>query len=114
MIEVRGFQHWGDTTLAERPIEQLTLRELFTNAELLIRELSEHLQQSFQPTLRALEQVVGSYAERETRHSILDSSVRSQVASLLNSDDYSQKLFSRLNELLSAIDERSLRAITES
>lgn len=101
----------GDTPLDERPIEQLTLRGLFGNAEWLVRELNEHLEQSFLPRIRAVEQVVQSHAKPAERAEIPDSTVRSRMAAMLGSDDYSQKLFSQLENHLTAIDERSRQAV---
>jgi hypothetical protein len=103
----------GDTQVDERPIEQLTLRDLFGNSEWLIRELSEHLEQSFLPRIRAVDQLVQSHSRPAERNEIPDSTVRSRVAAMLASDDFSQKLFSKLEAHLTAIDERSQRAVQQ-
>lgn len=99
--------------MAERPIEQLTLRELFTNAEWVVRELTEHLEQSFHPKLQALQEMVKSYAKAEERDQTPDSTVRTQVAAVLSSDDFSAALFEKLEKHLEAIDERSRQAAKE-
>jgi hypothetical protein len=98
--------------MGERPIDQLTLRELFTNAEWLIRDLSEHLKQSFHPRSQALNELVRSYQVSEERDAIADSAVRTHAAALLSSDDYSQTLIEKLDRYLAAIDERSQSAIS--
>ncbi len=98
--------------MAERPIDQLTLRELFTNTEWLIRDLSEHLQQSFRPKSQALDELVRSYQVPEERDAIADSAVRTHAAAVLSSDDYSQNLIEKLDRYLEAIDERSHAAIS--
>ena len=95
----------------DRPIEKLTLRELFTNAEGLVRELNEHLEQQFLPRLRAVDELVRSHAKPEERKEIADSTVRSRMAALLDSDDFSQKLYSRLERHLVAIDQGAAQAI---
>jgi hypothetical protein len=97
--------------MADRPIDQLSLRDLFTNAEWLIRDLSEHLKRSFQPKSQALAELVSPDITPEQRDGIADTAVRSQAAALLNSDDYSQTLFDKLDRYLTAIDERSQAAI---
>ncbi len=97
--------------MAERPIEQLTLRDMFTQAEWVLRDLSAHLNQSFRPKARAVLEVVRSYQVPEERDSIPDGTVRTQVAALLGSDDYSQKLFQKLDEYLNAIEERAADAV---
>jgi hypothetical protein len=98
--------------MAERPIDQLTLRDLFTNAEWLIRDLTEHLRQSFHPKSQALDELVRSFQVPEERDAIADTAVRTQAAALLESDEYSQALFEKLDKYLTAIDERSHAAIS--
>lgn len=97
----------------ERPIEQLTLRELFSQAEMLVRELNEHLEQSFTPKVRAIEEMVRAHRHPEEASQIADSSVRSSVATLLGSDDFSQRLLSKLERFLVAIDDGAQKAIHE-
>ena len=98
--------------MAERPLDQLTLRELFTNTEWLIRDLTEHLQQSFRPKAQALAELVRSYQLPEERDAIADTAVRTHAAALLGSDDYSQNLIEKLDRYLEVIDERSHVAVT--
>jgi len=98
--------------MAERPIEQLTLREMFTNAESLIRDLEDHLQKSFHPKSRAAHELVRSHNIPAARDAIPDSVVRHHVATLLSSDDYSESLLNKLDLYLTAIEERSHAAIS--
>ncbi|HTI50812.1 MAG TPA: hypothetical protein VL475_07670 [Planctomycetaceae bacterium] len=97
----------------ERPIEQLTLRELFGGSERLVRELTEHLEQSFLPRLRAADDLVRSYNKPAERNEIPDTTVRSRIAALLGSDDFSQRLFTRLERHLTAIDDGAKRAVSQ-
>jgi len=97
--------------MADRSIEQLTLREMFTNAESLIRDLEDHLQNSFHPKSSAVEEKVRSHSIPSERDVIPDSTIRYHVAELLGSDDYSQLLIKKLDQYLAAIDERSRQAI---
>ena len=97
--------------MAERPVEQLTLRDMFTNAEWLVRDLAAHLNQAFRPKSRALIELVQTRIPEE-RDAIPDSTVRSNMAAILSSDDYSQTLFQKLDRYLAAIDERAEGAIT--
>ncbi|MGQ0637686.1 MAG: hypothetical protein ACT4QC_24170 [Planctomycetaceae bacterium] len=99
--------------MSQRPIEQLTLRELLISAEMLIRELSEHLELSFQPRIRAGEETVRGYERASEREEVADSTVRSRTAALLTSDDFSQQLLGRLEQHLAAIGERAEKAIQE-
>lgn len=102
----------GDQIMPERPIDQLSLRDMFSNAEWLIRDLIEHLRQSFQTRARALAELVRPEKTPAERDEITDTAVRSQVAELLKSDDYSQTLFEKLDRYLAAIDERSHDALS--
>ncbi|HEY3965338.1 MAG TPA: hypothetical protein VGM05_12355 [Planctomycetaceae bacterium] len=97
--------------MAERPIEQLTLREMFTNAELLIRDLEDHLRNSFHPKSRAAEDAVRSHNIPAERDEIPDSAIRHHVAALFGSNDYSESLFKNLDNYLAAIEKRSQEAI---
>jgi hypothetical protein len=98
--------------MAEQAIDQLTLRDLFTNSEWLIRDLSEHLRQSFHPRAQALNELVRSYQVPDERDSIADTAVRTSAAALLASDDNSQTLMEKLDRYLAAIDERSHAAVS--
>ena len=100
-----------DRTVDNRPIEQLTLREMFSDVEFVVRELTEHLEQSFRPRIRAVEEVVR--ADSPDRKDAPDSTVRSRMAALLGSDDFTQTLFSRLECYLKAIQEGARKAIHE-
>lgn len=98
--------------MADRPIDQLTLRDMFSNTEWLIRDLNEHLKQSFHPKARALGDLVRSYKIPEERNAIADTAVRTHVAALFSSDDYSQTLIQKLDRYLTAIEERSQEALS--
>lgn len=96
-----------------RPIEQLTLREKFSDVEFLVRELTEHLEQSFVPRAKAVEELVKPDLRPADRDAIPDSTVRSRMTVLLGSDDFTQTLFSRLECYLKAIQEGARKAIHE-
>ena len=96
-----------------RPIEQLTLREKFSDVEYLVRELTEHLEQSFLPRIRSVEEIVRPDSRAADRGDVPDSTVRSRMTALLGSDDFAQTLFSRLECYLKAIQEGARKAIHE-
>jgi hypothetical protein len=98
--------------MPERPIDQLSLRDMFSNAEWLIRDLTEHLRQSFHTKARALDDLVRSDKTPAEREAITDTAVRTHVAELLKSDDYSQNLIEKLDRYLAAIDDRSQDALS--
>jgi len=97
--------------MTERPISDQTLRDMFTNAESLIRDLLDHLKNSFHPKSRALADLVKSHSMPADRDAIPDSTVRQHVSEMLSSDDYSATLLKKLNQYLIAIEERSTEAI---
>jgi hypothetical protein len=111
-IENSATTSLGGDSMAERPIEELTLREMFTNSESLVRDFIEHLNKSFHPKARALGELVRSYNIPAERDAIPDGSVRAHVSTLLASDDYSQAFFQKLDQYLQAIEERSQVAIS--
>jgi len=86
----------------ERPVEQLTLREVFTHGERIARELIEHLEQGFLPKVRKLQGLIGP-AAGASNETVPDISVRSQAAELLESDAFTQELVARLNKFLGAM-----------
>ena len=98
--------------MPERPIAQLTLRDIFSETEWLIRELNEHLKQSFHPKARALGEMVRSYKVPDERNQIADNAVRIQAAAVIASDDYSQTLIQKLDRYLTAVEERSQEALS--
>jgi hypothetical protein len=98
--------------VAERPIEEMTLREMFTSAESLIRDVEDHLHNSFLPKSRATREKVRSNSVHSEQEFISDTTVRTHVAELLSSDDYSETLITRLNNYLAAIEVRSKQAIS--
>jgi hypothetical protein len=100
----------GFAAMSERPYEQLSLRDLFTSAELLIREVVEHLEQSFLPKVHSVEEVVRPGTARD-REEIADSTIRIRVGSLLESDDYTRILMNKLEQCLSTIQVRSRVAV---
>ena len=98
--------------MAERPIDQLSLLDMFSNAEWLIRDLTEHVRQSFHTKARALDDLVRSDKTPAEREAITDTAVRTHVADLLKSDEYSQSLIEKLDRYLTAIDDRSHDALS--
>jgi len=100
--------------MADRAIDQMTIREVLSATELLVRELSEHLQQSFLPKVKELHRSVRSYAKPDERALIADSTVRIQSKHVLESDAFSQKLFAKLQQHLVACDGGADRAESET
>ena len=100
--------------MSERPLEQLTLREMVISAEHLIRELSMHLEQAFLPKVNALEKMVAAHATQDECSLVQDVTVRNQAALVLQSDEFSQRLYKKLNDCLAAIERGTNQALSES
>ena len=100
--------------MAERAIDQMTIREVLSATELLARELSEHLQQSFLPKVKELNRSVRSYAKPDERALVSDATVRIQSRQVLESDAFSQQLYAKFKDYLAACDSGADRAEMES
>ncbi len=87
--------------MSERAIEDQSLRERMGHADQLLRELSEHLNQSFLPKLRAASDLVRSGSVE--RDDIADSTVRNAMSALIKSDNFTQTLIDKLDPYLSSI-----------
>ncbi|MBT4867207.1 MAG: hypothetical protein HON53_19050 [Planctomycetaceae bacterium] len=96
--------------MAERAVDQLTLRELFNDAERLTRELTEHIDQGFIPKSQALSRLVSPSPGDPGYDQIEDLTVRNQVAEVLKSEDFTNQLHEKLAEYYTAI-ERSVSRI---
>jgi hypothetical protein len=88
--------------MSNRPATELTLREMFIEAEQTSRELIDHLERNFLPRnqeLRSLA-VPGRIAD------VRDVTVRTSASAVLESGRFSDQLSRRLTELTRAIDEQ--------
>jgi len=96
--------------VAERSLDHMPLRDLFTNAERLIRELTDHLDNGVLPKLADLERLLKSASEPGRRDELSDPTVRSHAAGVLSADDFTSSLCRQLEDYLQAID----RAVTKT
>lgn len=90
--------------MAERSIDQLTLRELFKDAERLTREMIEHLDQGFTPKSRSLTRLVSPAPGDPEHDHIEDLTIRNQVSEVLKSEDFTNQLHEKLTRYYAAID----------
>lgn len=82
--------------MAERSVEQLTLREKFKGAERLSRELTEHLEQGFIPKVHELMRLVQPLRTGVFPTDVQDVTVRNHTAAVLESEQYSDQLWEKL------------------
>lgn len=86
-----------------RPLEQLTLREKLTEAERVTRELIEHLDRGFIPKAHELRRVVRPHYEGPDGTPVQDVTVRNHAARVLESDQFTEKLYEKLDRYFAAI-----------
>ena len=88
--------------IADQPLDQLTVREMFTDLERLLHEMIEHLDRGFIPKVQHLRDLV--------RHSqtnldeLQDLTLRTHTADLLKNEDFTNELSRKIEQYLIAID----------
>jgi hypothetical protein len=91
--------------MAERPIRSLTLRDMLVEAERLSREVSEHLDQSFIPKCLELTRLVRPInGEPPDVGALEDVTLRTQAARILETDNFTEKVFEQLSDYCKAIE----------
>ena len=90
--------------MAERSLDQLPLRELFTTAERLSRELADHLDKGVMPKISDFERLVRASHDAARRDEVSDATVRGQAAKILSADEFTGTLCRQLSDYLQAID----------
>ena len=99
--------------MADRPIEQLTLREKFTDAERLLRELIDHLEKGFLPKLYELQKLVRVSASQSADEPIEDLTVYTHAENVLESEQFTLKMYQRLHSLLESINADATLIVNE-
>ena len=101
--------------MADLNLDGMTLRELFKLASSVTRELAEHLQQGFLPQVQELARMVrpkeASGVYRLDDEAITDVTVRNQVATVLERENFTEELSEKLALILQAIDEEVARVL---
>ena len=96
--------------MAERPLDQLPLRVLFSNAERFSRELADHLDKGVMPKLVDIDRLLRVSSDPARRDEMSDATVRDQNAKILKVDEFAGSLCQQLDDHLQAID----NAVTKS
>lgn len=96
--------------MAERPLKEMPLRDLFVHAEHQVRDLAEHLDLNFLPKLYSLDELVHP---KEGTSDARDITVRNRATEVLESDKFTQQMLQKIHDCLNAIDE-ALRRRAES
>lgn len=97
--------------MSEQALEDQSLRERLGHAEQLLRELSEHLAQSFLPKLKRANELLDT-SGGEDGSEVADSTIRSAMVAVVQSDKFTQQLINSLDPYLRSI-EREVRRIRD-
>ena len=90
------------TAMSEQALEDQSLRERLGHAEQLLRELTEHLSQSYLPTLKRAQDLLEANSGEDSAE-VADSTIRSVMAAVVKSDDFTQRLINSLDPYLRSI-----------
>lgn len=93
-----------------RDPETLTFREKLRDCAHLTRELVEHLEQAFEPRVEQIKSTIRS-RPGPGDNDVPDVTVRNLVATLLEGDDFAQRLCQRLEKFGPAILRESERIL---
>lgn len=89
-------------------LDNMTLREKYKAADVIVRELIEHIELGFLPKVRELERSVepqeSSGVYRLPKHSATDRTIRDEVSVVLESELFTDDVFEQLRNLLESID----------
>ena len=80
----------------------MTIREKLTEADRLMREVIEHLDNGFIPKARTLSRSLQEHGDNVSAMS--DVTVRQQAAELIELNRFSEALYEKITSLLAAID----------
>jgi hypothetical protein len=85
------------------PIENLTLREKLRDAAHSVRELVEHLEMGFVPKVHELRKISRQHDPTSDSEPVADSTIRSHVHTVLESDRFTAGLVDSLEKYLNSI-----------
>ncbi|SFJ54928.1 hypothetical protein [Planctomicrobium piriforme] len=85
-------------------LTQQTLREKLSTADLLVRELVEHLERGQIPKIHLLRRTTRQGVNPLEQGAITDASIRTSVETVLNSGKFSREVTDQLLRVLSSIE----------
>ena len=94
-----------------RQIEQLTLVDMFKEADQVARGLIDHIERGFLPKVRDLERLVRPNPSSPGQSDVTDVRVRNYASSVLASDDFTHEQCQKLDEYLRAIEKEVTREL---
>ncbi|MCA8987857.1 MAG: hypothetical protein KDA78_09470 [Planctomycetaceae bacterium] len=84
-------------------IDKMTLREKLSEADRLLRELVDHLDNGFTPKARNLSRTIQEHGTNEAQ--LTDMTIRQHAADLIDDNRFSERLFQKIGTLLYSIDQ---------
>lgn len=97
--------------VAKRPIEQLTLVDMFKESDQVARAIMDHIERGFLPKVRDLERLVRPNPDAPGPSDVTNVRVRNYAASVIASDDFTHEQSRLLDEYLEAIDKQVSREL---
>lgn len=97
--------------MSERLLETMPLRDRIREAELLTRELTEHLEHGFKPKIHTVRSLTRKGGPSPGEH-VADNSVRNAVDAALSSHVYTLELSRKLERLLDSINREAHSLVT--
>ncbi len=95
--------------MAERRADDMPLRDVFTEAERLARELIDHLENGFLPKASGLRDLVGVTDQGVGADDVHDVTVRNHAAQLLDRARFANGLYERFDECVETIGRKVAR-----
>lgn len=101
---------WRDCEV-KRPIEQLTLVDMFKQSDQVARAIMDHIERGFLPKVRDLERLVRPNPDSLAQSEVTNLRVRNYAASVISSDDFTHEQSQLLDQYLKAIDDQVSREL---
>ena len=96
--------------MAERPVSQQTLREQFTHAEQLTKELVDHLEHNLLPKIHDLKKLVQTELKGEAV--VEDITVRNHAVHVLESARFADEISYKMSDYFTSIKQSVARIIS--
>ena len=95
--------------MAERRIDDMPLRDVFTEADRLAREIVDHFEDGFLPKSTGLQELLEVNAQGIGSDDVHDVTVRNHVAQLLERARFADDLYTRFDECVETIGDKVSR-----
>ena len=95
--------------MAERRIEDMPLRDVFTEADRLARGLVDHFEDGFLPKSSGLQELVAVSEQGNGSDDVHDVTVRNHSAQLLERARFADELYTRFDACIETIDKKVSR-----